>query len=125
MATVRMDEIGVAGVEAECDRLAMRVTGLVAADARRGCPVDTGELLDSVCEVHHAPMVGRVYVGTDHWHPTEYGSLPHDIRARTPGGVLHFFWEREGREMFLRSVRHPGTPAQPFMRAAIYQARVL
>jgi hypothetical protein len=120
-----MDERGVAEVEAECDGLAMRLTGLVAADARRGCPVDTGELLASIHEAHHALMVGRVYVGTDHWWPTEYGSRPHDIRARNPNGALHFFWEREGRDVFFRSVHHPGTPAQPFMRPAVYMARVL
>ncbi len=125
MATVHMDERGVAGVEGECDRLAMRITHDVGADARRVCPVDTGELKESIHDEHHAVGVGRVYVGTDHWAPTEYGSRPHDMRARTPNGVLHFFWEREGRDVFFRSVHHPGTPEQSFMRVALYTVRVL
>lgn len=125
MATVVMDDRGWAEVEAECDRIAMVVTKAVAADARRACPVDTGALLATIREAHHAPMVGRVYVGTDYWASVEYGSRPHDIRAHNPNGALHFFWEREGREVFFRSVHHPGTPAQPFMRVAIYTVRAL
>lgn len=120
-----MDEAGVAHVEADCDALATRLTAEVAADARRACPVDTGELLESIHDEHHAIGIGRVYVGTGHWASVEYGSRPHDIRAHNPNGALHFFWLREGRDVFFRSIHHPGTLAQPFMRSALFVARAL
>jgi hypothetical protein len=119
------DDAGWAGIEAECEKTAVRVTALVAADAHRGCPIDTGELDASIHTSHPEKFVGRAHVGTDHWWPTEYGSLPHEIRARTPGGILAFYWVREGRWFFGPRVHHPGTPAQPFMRPAIYTARAL
>lgn len=109
--------------------IAHYITAAVADDARRYCPVDTGELRDSISE---RELLGRqnispesdggvVTVGTDHWAPTEYGSAPHIIRAHGPYS-LH---NAETDEYFGPLVHHPGTPEQPFMRPAIYQRREL
>lgn len=98
------------------------ITDEIAEDCRRGCPVDTGEMLATI-HTTFEPGVGRVHVGTDHWAPTEYGSEDHEIRPRNPNGALAFFWLRAGRYVVLKRVHHPGTPAQPFMRPALLRRR--
>lgn len=46
----------------------------VADDARAHCPVDTGELLDSI-EVVDTDDGSQVIVGTDHWIYPEFGTV--------------------------------------------------
>jgi len=94
----------------------------IADDARRACPVDSEDLLNSI-ETAFQPGVGYINVGTDHWAPTEYGSDEHEIHPRAPGGRLAFFWLKVGRDVVFQRVQHPGTPAQPFMRPALYRRR--
>lgn len=103
---------GVAEVERRANKLGDDLAEDVAADARRFVPVDTGELRASIRVSGH-----QVWVGTDHWAPTEYGSRPHVITTskrslRSAGG--QFFGPR---------VNHPGTPEQPFMRPALFRYR--
>ena len=45
------------------------------------------------------------------------GTRPHVIRARR-ASALHFYWEKMGREVWFRSVNHPGTRAVPFLTRA-------
>lgn len=96
----------------------IRIVEDVADDARRGCPVDTGELLESIGTAY-LPSVGFVYVGTDHWAPTEYGADPHPIDSHGPWPLRN----RETGQVFGQHVNHPGNPAQPFMRSALYRIR--
>lgn len=91
----------------------------IADDVRHGCPVDTGEMLETIETHYPEPNVGIVSVGTDHWAPTEYGSAPHPIDAHGPYS-LH---NAETGQYFGPHVNHPGTPAQPFLRPAIYRHR--
>jgi hypothetical protein len=102
-----------------------RLTEDVADDARRACPEDTGALVGSIHTQYVSATHSRVWVGTDHWWPTEYGSHPHEIRPKAPDGWLVFWWEREGRWVKTKLVHHPGTPAQPFMRPALLRIRAL
>lgn len=44
----------------------------------------------------------------------EFGSRPHEIRAR-PGGVLRFYWPAVGDIVTAKSVEHPGTRAYGMM----------
>ncbi len=118
MARVRLDPEGLARVHDEAASITRRVTEAVARDARRRVPVDTGELLESIHEEHRG-REGRVYVGTDHWQPTEYGSGAHTIESTGTWPLRN----RETGEVFGRKVRHPGTPEQPFMRPALYTKR--
>lgn len=97
-----------------------QVTKEIERDARRRCPVDTAELLESI-RIKQLKYVNRVMVGTDHWRPTEYGSGPHTIRSTGPWPLRN----RETGQIFGRTVHHPGTPEQPFMRPALYQKRVI
>lgn len=92
----------------------------MADDARRACPYDSGDLHDSIEPERITPTHGRVWVGTDHWAATEYGSMPHEIRSTGPWPLRD-----DAGNVFGRVVQHPGTPAQPFMRPALYRRRTL
>ncbi|HEX8106105.1 MAG TPA: hypothetical protein VF516_00190 [Kofleriaceae bacterium] len=95
-----------------------KLTEDIADDARAGCPIDSGDLVESIGTRYPGGLRGIVVVGTDHWVPTEYGSPPHIIYSHGPWSLR----SDEG-EYFGRVVHHPGTPAQPFMRPALYQRR--
>lgn len=101
-------------------RQVKKVTEAIAADARAGCPYDSGDLHDSIEPRYPGKLRGVVIVGTDHWVATEYGSPPHEIRARNKKAL---FWD--GAAHPLVSVQHPGTPEQPFMRPALFKKRRL
>lgn len=78
-------------------------------------PVDTGFLRDHI-QVIKAPGKVRVGpVGVDYDEAVEYGTRPHTIRAK-PGKTLAF--QMNGRTIFVKSVKHPGTKAQPYIRPA-------
>jgi hypothetical protein len=104
--------------EAAEGRGVRRITEAVADDARAGCPVDSGDLLLSIGTAYPGKKRGYVTVGTGHWKETEYGSRPHIIRSHGPWSL-----RSDDGEYFGPVVHHPGTPAQPFMRPAIYQRR--
>lgn len=92
-------------LQRESDKLRAKVVRLIAADATRYAPRDTNDLARSI---EAAPALGRVYVGTDHWAPQEFGAAAHDIPNAFGWGI---------------TVRHPGNAAQPFMRPALYTKR--
>lgn len=92
----------------------------VTDDMRRGCPVDTGELLATIRFSDDSPTAVSVHVGSDHWADVEYGTNPHTIYPRTRKAL---WWP--GAKHPVSKVNHPGTPAQPFIRPALYQARGL
>lgn len=98
-----------------------RVTEAVAADAIAGCPIDSGDLVESIRVRYPGKLRGVVIVGTDHWAPVEFGSVPHWIVSH---GEYSLHDPEEG-VYFGRRVWHPGTAAQPFMRPALYRKRRL
>jgi hypothetical protein len=97
-----------------------KATEAAADDARAGCPIDSGDLVESIGTRYPGGLVGVVVVGTDHWAETEYGSAPHIIRSHGPWSL-----RSDDDEYFGPVVHHPGTPAQPFMRPALYRQRAL
>lgn len=97
------------------DEVLDQVTEDIEADIKTGAPVDRGELVASVRREGH-----RVYVGTDHWAHVEYGTEPHLIEARYKKAL---WWP--GAHHPVRRVHHPGTPAQPYIRPALYKPRTL
>ena len=117
--TVVISPRGHADVQDIADRAVRNVADAIQDDAQRYVPVDTGELLASI-RTEHGTGSSRVWVGTDHWAPTEYGSRPHTITARA-GSALSW----PGASHPVKSVNHPGTPEQAFMRPALYQARAV
>lgn len=96
------------------------VTEAVAEDCIAGCPVDSGDLVESIGTRYPGKLHGVVIVGTDHWRFVEYPTAPHWITS-------HGKWSlrSDDNEYFGRRVWHPGTQAQPFMRPALYQRRKL
>ncbi|GAA3027244.1 hypothetical protein [Streptosporangium longisporum] len=52
----------------------------------------------------------------------EYGTRPHTIRPKKPGGTLHWVGA-DGTHHFAQEVHHPGTRAQPFIRPALDDLR--
>lgn len=60
----------------------------------------------------------RVIIGPDVPYAgfVEFGTKPHDIRPKSPNGVLVF--TVNGQRVFARVVHHPGTKAQPFVEEA-------
>jgi len=116
---VVINPAGIADLEALAARVNRNMLHDIAQDARRRVPVDTGELRSTIRTAINTPTSGRVWVGTDHWAPTEYGSAPHVIRAHGPYS-LH---NAETGQYFGPVVHHPGTPEQPFMRPAAFTKR--
>ncbi|MCQ8831760.1 HK97 gp10 family phage protein [Streptomyces malaysiensis] len=87
-------------------------------DAERLAPVKTGRLRASM---YHEVNRGELRVGVrhvDYWMTVEYGSGPHII---TPKNAKALYWP--GARHPVAKVNHPGTPAQPFLRPALYRRR--
>lgn len=98
-----------------------QITEEIALDCIAGCPVDSGDLVESIATRYPGKLRGVVIVGTDHWAAVEYGTPPHAIDSHGPWS-LH---NDETGDYFGPHVWHPGTEAQPFMRPALYQRRKL
>jgi hypothetical protein len=98
-----------------------RITEAVADDARAGCPIDSGDLVETIGTRYPGKLRGVVVVGGEdapYWASVEYGSDPHLIESHGPWSL-----RSDDNEYFGRVVHHPGTPEQPFMRPAIYRRR--
>lgn len=128
MAHVDMDPDWVRVAQTRSDQAIHHVAENIADDMRHAVSVDTGALHDSIHTTYPRAGVGRVHAGgvrdgrlIDYWQDVEYGTDPHVIRVRT-AKVLH---NAETGEFFGKEVHHPGTPAQPFMRPALYRRREL
>lgn len=55
------------------------ITDAIVEDMRRGCPVDTGELLESIDHICEG-LTSLITVGTDHWEFVEYGTSKMDAQ---------------------------------------------
>lgn len=95
--------------------------------AKREVPVDTGRLRESI-HAQRVRTVGRFHLESRVTASAPYarfvheGTRPHIIRARN-AKALHFYWPKVGREVFFKSVSHPGTRANPFLRRAALMTR--
>lgn len=87
----------------------------IEADIRRNAPVDSGELVRSV--KRHGTTIT---IEAEHWHFVEYGTRPHIIRPRSKRAL---WWPDADHPV--KSVYHPGTKPQPFIRPAATRQRRL
>jgi len=87
----------------------------VKEQMRQLVPVDTGTLRDSIAVVKDGGSYHIGPVGVEYAKYVEYGTKPHVIMAK-PGGVLAF--QSGGGTAFAKSVKHPGTKAQPYIQPA-------
>jgi len=69
-----LDPDGKIEIRAHLEKVADRVAEAVASDARRLCPVDTGELVSTITVVQVLALQRQVWVGSDHWLYVEYGT---------------------------------------------------
>lgn len=100
-------------------RSALRTGAVVVLDeVKQRIPEATGQLRASAritTRYRKGTVTASVKVGNFvawYAHLVEFGTRPHVITPRNPGGSLRF----DGIEV--RSAAHPGTRAQPFMRPA-------
>lgn len=100
------------------------LTSRIARLAKEKAPSDSGHLRSLIREDQAffggmLTMYGGVTSHADYSAAVHDGSRPHEIRAHGTGG-LSFPWH--GRQAFFRSVHHPGTKANPFLRDAAREA---
>lgn len=92
----------------------------VEAQAKVYAPRRTGRMAGSIVATFADDLHATIGPGTLYAPYVEYGTRPHVIRPRKPGGVLVF--TVNGRKVVARSVHHPGTSPHPFMRPAAVDA---
>lgn len=90
---------------------------LIAADARVNVPVKTGNLGRSIKEgpvITEGPfkVTGSVSADAPYAAFVHQGTQPHVIRPRTKKALR---FTMDGREVFAKSVNHPGTRPRPFL----------
>jgi hypothetical protein len=109
MSSVRItvDESGLEQIRAIATRVRNNVLDDMKPDAERYAPVDSGDLFLSI-DVDKAR--GQLFADTEYAAAVELGSEAHEIPNAWGTG---------------RTVTHPGGPAQPYLRPAAYQQRVL
>ncbi|HSE07713.1 MAG TPA: hypothetical protein VLB29_03520 [Nocardioidaceae bacterium] len=92
----------------------------VEAEARRRAPGSMGQGGNITSQIRRGP--GGEFQGVINVrHPAAlfvtYGTRPHRIEPRRPGGVLRFMVG--GQVVYARFVNHPGTRPDPFLRDAL------
>lgn len=106
-----------ADVDEVVDRAVKETALEVERSAKQNAPVDTGTLRSSI---ETAPSgVGEYLVGTniEYAPDVEFGTDPHVITPDEADALA--FEGSDGELVVTQRVKHPGTPAQPFLRPAI------
>lgn len=107
------------------EEVAWPVVAAVSADVRedagRHAPRDTGDLKGSYRVERHGKLTTWVGSHLDYGSYVELGTKPHIIKIKTKKVLYN---NRTG-QFFGKIVHHPGTRAQPHLRPALYQPRVL
>lgn len=90
----------------------------ILAEMESRVPVLTGKLRGSLgIRVNsHSVTIGPNETIAPYAGYVEFGTQPHIIRPKTPGGVLAF--KIGNRQVFAKVVHHPGTKPQPYVRPA-------
>lgn len=101
-----------------------RLVDDIADDAARYAPYDTGRLESEIDASRIDDTKWRVHSHAPYTIYVEFPTRAHEIKAR-PGGLLVWTDPASGARFAARSVWHPGTAAQPFMRPALFQVRAL
>jgi hypothetical protein len=106
-----------AHVRENMPRAIRRTLSSIEADAKVLVEKDTGFLAGSIgTDLDGDGMGGNVGPTASYGADVEYGTQPHIIRPRNPGGVLAF--PGAGGTIFARVVHHPGTSPAPYMGPA-------
>lgn len=113
-----MDNAARAEIDAAIGRYLERLSSEVEADAKAGCPVDTGELAASIGH-EVSGQVARIGSNVKYAAMVEVGTGPHIIRARNARVLAN----RDTGQVFGPVVHHPGTPAQAYLAPAVLRVR--
>lgn len=111
---------GYAAIAHRMGKLGDAMAGAVANDAIDAAPIKTGHMVSTIRVLRAGALTWYVTVGTDHWWYQEYGASPHGPILPVKKQAL---WWPGLRHPIARVKVHPGNPAQPFMRPAVYQTR--
>jgi len=106
-----------AGVDAAVDGGVKKTSEQVEGTAKEYAAVESGTLRSSIS--HRRIDVAEYVVGSpvEYAPDVEFGTQPHVI---TPNdGEFLYFEGEDGHLIRKRSVNHPGTPAQPYLRPAL------
>ena len=107
--------------EQEARQIVARSTLNAEAIAKMRAPVQTGNLRSSIgSRFTDGGLTGIVEATAAHAAFVEYNTRAHIIRAKN---VKYLKFKMNGTTVFRKSVRHPGTTAQPFMRPALEEER--
>lgn len=116
--TMRVNSSWRSALHAEIERYMAKLATVIQADAQRMAPVRTGLLRGSIYKEADG-LTARVGVrGVNYWMAQEYGAGPHIIR---PVNKQALHWP--GARHPVAVVNHPGNPASPFLRPALYTRR--
>lgn len=96
------------------------------APRRLGAPSRTGGLKRRIAG--HAQdtergMSGEVRMPFYGTYTIPPGTRPHLIKPRSPREALKFYWQKLGKTVFFRSVKHPGYKGDPWPDRAMERAR--
>ena len=103
--------------EAEARQIVARSTLNAESQAKQRAPVQTGNLRSSIgSRFTNNGLTGIVEATAAHAAFVEFNTRPHIIRAKR---AKYLRFKKGGQVHFRKSVKHPGTTAQPFMRPAL------
>ena len=107
-----------ADLNVEIARYLRKLARQIQNDAERMAAVKTGKLRSSLYHEVNG-LTARIGVrNVPYWSTVEFGSGPHEIRPVTKKAL---YWP--GARHPVNRVWHPGTPAQPFIRPALFKRR--
>lgn len=108
-------------LEAHVARAMDKLADAIAADARRFAPVGTTGHLKASIRVHKSgPTSRRIHAHAPYAAFVELGTRAHVIRPNSKK-ALHWPTARHP----VKVVHHRGTPAQPYLRPALFLRRIL
>lgn len=105
-----------ATMDSKVDGFAREAARFFEHEVRARVPVRTGRLRDSIRLRKEGVGYYVVETTAPYAGYVEYGSTPHIIEP-TSASVLRF--SLEGREIYARRVRHPGSSPRPYWRPAL------
>lgn len=105
----------------EARQIVARSTLNAESIAKLRAPVQTGNLRSSIgSRFKNNGLTGIVEATAEHAAYVEYNTRAHIIRAKN---AKYLRFKKGGQVHFRKSVKHPGTTAQPFMRPALEEER--
>jgi len=98
-------------------RSKVRETTMVA---RIEAPSRTGRLRNSIGDYYLGGNRYAIRTKVPYARYVYFGTAPHEIVPRRPGGYLRFFWEKAGAVVYRKRVWHPGiTKPNNFLERAV------